>query len=279
MINIVSSVITKHNIMNTHRKNDSVLDKLNKNLVENGKFTADDFKVDQLRTQLRNSQIAEQHIQEGMSLLQEKRKAVTSLQEMSNQLKQLSIQYRKDNCTSQDKQSIEKQAKEIIENMNSIMNNTFGDKSAFSGRTVSAETSDGSNIIVDMNLSLSLDKSGDKKSKDNNKNYTDDIHIEGNLSIDDILENTNAIENNLIKPLDKYLNEIHKQMTGLFNDVLYQDMVLDMATKGLSSLGELDVYQARTIMENSDIIVKNAGNALYCQSGNLDKNTVGKLIR
>ncbi|WP_279145855.1 hypothetical protein [Clostridium tyrobutyricum] len=277
MINIVSSVITKHNIMNTQRKNAGLLDKLNKDLFGNNKFTADDFKVDQLRTQLRNSQISEQHIQEGMSILQEKRKAVTSLQKMSNQLKQLSIQYGKDNCTSQDRQSIEKQAKEIIENMNSIMNNTFGDKGAFAGKTVSVETSDESNIIVDMALNISLDKSNDKKSK-NNKAHTDDIHIEGNLSINDILKNTNAIENNLIKPLDKYLNEIHKQMTGLFNDVLYQDMILDMAAKGLNSLGELDQYQARTIMENSDIIVKSAGNALYCQSENLDRNTVGKLI-
>ncbi len=33
------------------------------------------------------------------------------------------------------------------------------------------------------------------KNSKNNKAHTDDIHIEGNLSINDILKNTNAIEN------------------------------------------------------------------------------------
>ncbi|MHC6179334.1 hypothetical protein ACYUJ6_05700 [Clostridium sp. JNZ X4-2] len=278
MINLVSNVISKNNIMNIHGKKNNKLADLNKNLQNRNAFSSDYFKIDQLRCQLRNSQIAEQHIQQGVSILQEKNKAVNDLRSMSKELKQLSIKYNSADCTIEDKQAMEKRAKDIIDSMNNIMNTSFGDKSIFAGQQVRVETSHGSNIIVDSGLHISIDLDMNKSDK-NKKNDYNCIHIEGNLSIESILKGTNDIEDNLIKPLDKCSDEIRKQMVSLVNDAMYQDMILVMAAKGLSSLGDIDEYEETAIINNSSIILESAAEALYSQSSNLDKDRVAQLIK
>ncbi|MFC0904285.1 hypothetical protein ACFHWD_06240 [Clostridium sp. MT-14] len=90
MINIISRVINRNKMMNIRIKNKNALGDLNERMKEQKPFDADDFKVDQLKMQLRKGQLAESHIQEGMSLLQQKRKAVDELKDMSKDLKKLS---------------------------------------------------------------------------------------------------------------------------------------------------------------------------------------------
>lgn len=194
---------------------------------------------------------------------------------MPKPLKNLSVKYNSNDSNINDKQDIEEHAKQIIDNMNDIMNNTFGSKSTFSKREIIVETNHASNIIINTSIDINIDSNANKGTK--NSDYTG-IHIEGNLSIEDILNNTNRIENNLIKPLNKYSDEVSKQMVSLVNDVMYQDMAIKITVKELRSLKAIDGYTATTIINNSDIILKNASNAIYSQSSNLDKDSVGELI-
>lgn len=275
MINIISRVINRNKMMNIRIKNKNALGDLNERMKEQKPFDADDFKVDQLKMQLRKGQLAESHIQEGMSLLQQKRKAVDELKDMSKDLKKLSEKYNDVNCTEDEKEKIEKNAKEIINNMDNIMNDIFGDKSLFAGRQVSIETSHGSNIVVRGNLDISLNFYGDDGHKSEDIHG---IHIEGDLSIVSILENTAQIEKRLIKPLDDTSDEIKSQMVSVVNDAMYQDMIVEMAAKGLADLKEIDGYTESKIINNSKDILENAAEALYCQSSNLDRKRTSALL-
>lgn len=262
-------------MMNTRIKNKNALCNLNEKMREQKPFEADDFKVDQLKTQLRKGQLAENHIQDGMSLLQQKRKAVDELKSMSQDLKKLSEKYNDVNCTEDEKGKIEKSAKEIINNMDNIMNDTFGYKSAFAGRQVSMETSHGSNIVVKGNLDISMDFYGNNSHKSENDNS---IHIEADLSIASILENTAEIEKKLIKPLNDAFDEIKSQMVSVVNNAMYQDMMVEMAAKGLADLKKIDVYTENEIINSSKNILKNASESLYCQSSNLDEKRTSALL-
>jgi flagellin-like hook-associated protein FlgL len=262
-------------MMNIRIKNKNALGDLNERMKEQKPFDADDFKVDQLKMQLRKGQLAESHIQEGMSLLQQKRKAVDELKDMSKDLKKLSEKYNDVNCTEDEKEKIEKNAREIINSMDNIMNDIFGDKSLFAGRQVSIETSHGSNIVVRGNLDISLNFYGDDGHKSEDIHG---IHIEGDLSIVSILENTAQIEKKLIKPLDDASDEIKSQMVSVVNDAMYQDMIVEMAAKGLADLKEIDGYTESKIINNSKDILENAAEALYCQSSNLDRKRTSALL-
>ena len=275
MINIISRVINRNKMMNTRIKNKNALCNLNEKMREQKPFEADDFKVDQLKTQLRKGQLAENHIQDGMSLLQQKRKAVDELKSMSQDLKKLSEKYNDVNCTEDEKGKIEKSAKEIINNMDNIMNDTFGYKSAFAGRQVSMETSHGSNIVVKGNLDISMDFYGNNSHKSENDNS---IHIEADLSIASILENTAEIEKKLIKPLNDAFDEIKSQMVSVVNNAMYQDMMVEMAAKGLADLKKIDVYTENEVINSSKNILKNASESLYCQSSNLDEKRTSALL-
>ncbi|MFC0904284.1 hypothetical protein ACFHWD_06235 [Clostridium sp. MT-14] len=159
--------------------------------------------------------------------------------------------------------------------MDNIMNDIFGDKSLFAGRQVSIETSHGSNIVVRGNLDISLNFYGDDGHKSEDIHG---IHIEGDLSIVSILENTAQIEKKLIKPLDDASDEIKSQMVSVVNDAMYQDMIVEMAAKGLADLKEIDGYTKSKIINNSKDILENAAEALYCQSSNLDRKRTSALL-
>lgn len=275
MINIISKVMNRNKMVNGRIKNKSALGDLNERMREQKPFESDDFKLDQLKTQLRKAQLAENHIQEGMSLLQQKRKAVNDLKDMSKDLKKLSEKYNNINCTEDEKKKIEKSAKEIINNMDNIMNDTFGYKSLSAGRQVSIETSHGSNIVISGSLDISLnfyENGGDKSEKGHS------IRIESGLSIISILENTAEIEKKLIKPLDNASDEIKSQMVSVVNNAMYQDMMVEMAARGLVDLKEIDGYTESKIINNSKDILENAAEALYCQSSNLGGERTSALL-
>lgn len=266
----------RSSFLSTYRNQNKKLLDIGKNILNDKTLMSDDVKIDQLKVQLNKAQTAESHIQEGVSLLQEKNKAVNSLTDMSKKLEQLSSKYNSDGVTSDDKKNIEKQAREIINTMNNILNSTFGDKSIFQEQQINVETSHGSDIVISMkSFDISIDSDVNKDSK---KDGATGFHIEGKLNIESILEDTRRIENNLIKPLNKYYDGINKQMSGLVNDAMYQNMIVNLSVKGLLQLKAIDGFMAGKIMKNSDKILENANKALYCQSSNLENSTVSQLL-
>lgn len=275
MMNILNIKFRSSFLSTYHNQNKKLLD-IGKNILNDKTLMSDDVKIDQLKIQLSKAQTAESHIQEGVSLLQEKNKAVTSLADMSKKLEQLSSKYNSGDVTSDDKKNIEKQAKEIINTMNNILNSTFGDKSIFGEQQINVETSHGSDIVINMKLfDISIDSD---VNKDNKKDGVNGFHIEGKLDIKSILEDTTRIEKNLIKPLNKYSDNLNKQMVGLVNDIMYQNMIVDLSVKKLLDFKAIDGFIASKILNNSDNILKNSEKALDCQSSNLESSTVSRLL-
>jgi hypothetical protein len=270
----VLNIKLKSNFLNNYHNQNKKLTGAAK-IISKAQYSMDDtIEIDALKVQLSKAQTVESHIEEGMSILQEKNRAANSLKDMSQKLKQLSSEY---NGNTVDKREIEKQAKEIITEMDSVINSTFGDKSAIKDQQISVETNHGSNIVIDGKFAdIRIDSDINKsKEKDGGTGY----HIEGKLNVDDILKDTtNRIENNLINPLDKYSDNIKDQMVGIVNDAMYQDMAVTMSAKELCKFKAIDEYTARKIIKNSNNILENASEALYCQSSNLESDMVSKLL-
>lgn len=254
-------------------KNNKVLNAV-KTRLNSQNSRADTLQIDELRDELSKAQTSEKHIQEGVSFLQEKNKAVNSLQDMSQKLKEISSEYNSGKLTNEDKKAAEKQANEIISYMNSVVNSNFGDNTKED--QINVETNHGSDIVVDLkSFDISIDSD---TGKDNKKNSDEKFHIEGKLGIRDILKDTNRIEDNLIKPLDKYSDNIKSQIVELADDAMYQDTIVNMSTKELCQLKDMNAYTATQIINNSSTILKNAANALDCQSARLENSIVSQLL-
>lgn len=273
-LNFKSSFLSGYKIT---KKNTSDIAKVGESLLNKDNSMSDRLMIDKMKVQLSSARKSENETQAGMSFLTEEKRAVDSLKTLSNKLKDLSSKYNDKTTELDEKQDIKKQADEIIKNMNSVINDIFGDKSIFKGKTINVETGYKTGITISLkNFNISLDP--------NKKNIKDDVfgfHIEGKLDIDDILKSTYKIENDLIKPLDKLGDDIKDQMVGLVNNAIYQDMLVKSSVKKLLELKELDKYQAGKIISASHDIVDSVYYSLYGDhyddSGNEYKYS-GKII-
>lgn len=271
----ISKIKFKSSFLSIYNNQNKKLSNAVKTRLDSQKSMADTLEVNELKVELSKAQTSEKHIQEGVSFLQEENKAVNSLKDMSQKLKQVSSQYNSGKLTDEDKKAVEKQANEIISYMNSVVNSTFGDNT-FRENQINVETNHGSDIVIDLKpFDISMDSDMDK---DNRKNDHEKFHIEGKLGIRDILKDTSRIENTLIKPLDKYSDNIKSQIGGLADDAMYQDMVVNMSIQELCQLKAMDKYTATMALNNSKMILKNAANALDCQSSRLENSIVSKLL-
>ncbi|OAA83191.1 hypothetical protein [Clostridium ljungdahlii] len=271
----ISKIKFKSSFLSIYNNQNKKLSNAIKTRLDSQKSMADTLEINELKVELSKAQTSEKHIQEGVSFLQEENKAVNSLKDMSQKLKQISSEYNSGKLTDEDKKAVEKKANEIISYMNSVVNSTFGDNT-FKDNQINVETNHGSDIVIDLKpFDISMDSDEDK---DNKKNGDGKFHIEGKLGIRDILKDTNRIESNLIKPLDKYSDNIKSQIGGLADDAMYQNMVVDMSVKDLCQLKAMDKYTATIALNNSKMILKNATNALDCQSSRLENSTVSQLL-
>lgn len=272
----ISKIKFKSSFLSIYNNQNKKLANAVKTRLDSQKSMADTLEVNELEAELSKAQTSEKHIQEGVSFLQDENKAVNSLKDMSQKLKQISSEYNSGKLTDEDKKAAEKQANEIISYMNSVVNSTFGDNT-FRENQINVETNHGSDIVIDLKpFDISIDSDVDKDNK--RKNSDEKFHIEGKLGITDILKDTSRIENNLIKPLDKYSDNIKSQIGGLADDAMYQNMVVDMTVKDLCKLKAMDEYTARIALNNSKTILENATNALDCQSSRLENSIVSQLL-
>ncbi|WP_406542235.1 hypothetical protein [Clostridium ljungdahlii] len=265
---MISSAVSKNKSVNICCKKNKKLTQIEKSISNKYSKESNTFEVNELRSQLMKAETSEDHIHEGVSFIQERNKSVDSLRNMSEKLKQLSDKYNSDKYTDEDKENIKKQAKDLIDNMDNIINEGFEIKNKTSSSEISIETCHGSNIIIDTKpLKISMDDTMIKYNPDNKR-----TSIEGSLSIDNILKNTNKIEKNLIKPLDEYSDNMRKQMSSIAGDAMYQDMIVNMAVKQLCDLGDMDGDTARRIIRNSKIILEE------CGLGDIDQDTAKQTI-
>lgn len=93
---------------------------------------SDMLRINRFTSEVRGSQMAQRNIQDGLSFLQVSEGALTEIQTIGHRLKELSVQYNSDILTNEDKALIENEGKELLKEIQYIINNTrFGELKVF----------------------------------------------------------------------------------------------------------------------------------------------------
>lgn len=93
---------------------------------------SDILRISRFKAEVRGSQVAQRNIQDGISFLQVAESALSQIQQIGHRLRELSVQYNSDILTAEDKKMIENEAKELLKEMNYIIENTrFGELKVF----------------------------------------------------------------------------------------------------------------------------------------------------
>jgi flagellin-like hook-associated protein FlgL len=261
-------------IYNKNSTTNSIVKKINSKSNSN----SDDLKISSLKSELLSAQSAEQNIQKGLSFLQEKNLAASSLEIMGEKLKDLSVKYNNSNLTDDQKASIEKESEKVLNTMNTIMDTNFNKKDGFSNTTVDIESTNNLKLILPTKvLNINMDTSKYKSSENTNKKSDTITHIEGNLDIKDVLKDTDRISKKVLNPLHDYINDVRNKMLDLGNNANYEDMLVNSSVNDLYNMGAIDKYTKGLILNLEGNLVK-ANRALSAQCSNIDRNNVLKLL-
>lgn len=85
---------------------------------------SDMLKISRHESQIRGSQKAQKNIQEGLSLIQVADNALDRVEDIGLRLKELSTEYQSETISQKDKKLIEKEARQLVKEINHIFNNT-----------------------------------------------------------------------------------------------------------------------------------------------------------
>jgi len=129
------NVLYLSNRINTYNKIiNSSLQKLStgKRINSAANSPSDILRISRFEAEVRGSQVAQRNIQDGISFLQVAESALSQMQQIGHRLRELSVQYNSDILTAKDKKMIENEAKELLKEMNYIIENTrFGELKVF----------------------------------------------------------------------------------------------------------------------------------------------------
>lgn len=143
-INDFSSNLFLSNRINTYNKIvSSSLQKLStgKRINSAADSPSDILRISRFESEVRGSRVAQRNIQDGISFLQVAEGALTEIQDIGQRLKELSVQYNSDVLTSEDKGAIEGEAKELLKEINHIIDNTcFGKLKVFEKNSYTIQT-------------------------------------------------------------------------------------------------------------------------------------------
>lgn len=134
-INNFYNALYLSNRINTYNKIiNSSLQKLStgKRINSAADSPSDILRISRFEAEVRGSQVAQRNIQDGISFLQVAESALSQMQQIGHKLRELSVQYNSDILTAEDKKMIENEAKELLKEINYIIENTrFGELKVF----------------------------------------------------------------------------------------------------------------------------------------------------
>ncbi|MBU3182326.1 hypothetical protein [Clostridium psychrophilum] len=244
----------------------------NNNIITNSqKSTSDELmkqKIRNMNDQLALSQNSEQQIESGMSTLKEKETGLGNIKDIGNKLKEISNLYANPDLSEDDKSKIEKQTGELLNNLESLMNqneenNILGDK------TIQLNGSEGkTSVILSKVLNITLDFGKLDETKPSNTDKTDnDKHFLSKVSVDDLLENPSIIEERILNPVQKAIEKVDAAKSILYGNFMKEYSAATSSIDGLFKIGGISAYikDSKMLHQKSMYITISA---LYSQYSN-----------
>jgi flagellin len=166
------------NLANNHAATAKSLEKLSSGLRINR--AADDAAglaiSEKMKSQIRGLDQAERNILDGISLIQTAEGGLSSIQEMAQRMRELSVQAANDTLTDTDRKSIQKEIDQIKKGINDIANNT--DVNGIQPLISSFRMPDGSTSNGKVDIIFVIDTSGSMGSTINNVKANIDKFVE-----------------------------------------------------------------------------------------------------
>ncbi len=250
-------------------KNQQLQKVLNNNIITNNKNAILDEpmkqKIRNMNSQLSRSNNSEQQSQSGMSILQEKKVGLDNIQDIGDQLKELSKQYANSDASENDKSEIEKKAEELLNNLGSLMNqnkenNIVGDK------IIERKNSDGkTGIILSKGIDITLDYGKLDATKPNNTDKVDSKHFSSNVSVDTLLKNPSIIEERILNPVQNAIEKVDASKSIVYGDFMKEYSLATDSINGLFKIGGISPYTKDSKMLNQKLMYISIS-ALYSNS-------------
>ena len=203
-------------------------------------------KIRNMKTQLKNTENAEQELKNGMSILQEKNKGLDNINNIGSQLKELSTQYNKSDLSESDKSEIEKKAGELLNDLDKLMNQNKTEESNIVGdKIIRLNGSDGkTSIVFSKGIDITLDFVKGEDTKPSNANKTDnDKYFSSNVSIKTLLQNPSIIEEKIFTPIQKVKEKVHDSKSIIYRNFMQE---YSSATSSINELFKIGGINART---------------------------------
>lgn len=239
-------------------------------------------KIELLLYKLRASQLSESEAQSGMFFLQQKEICLEKIHGAGNELNELSKQYKNSNLTKEDKEKIEKQAEKLLKGIDKLMNNKkSGDNDLMDCKSISIKDSNGqTNIILSESFNITLEpvKLEDVKLSCTDKvDILDDTHFKSKVSTKTLLENTSIIEEKLLKPVQKAIEDVDSAKSDIFDKFTCAYSSATASINELFESGKLSEYikiQQLDIQKSLYFCIS----SLRAQSLNINRDNVYELL-
>lgn len=288
-INNKESIMYKFNKQyNNYKKTQSALNKSSNITViekKDNKKNQDELmkqKITNMKMQLAISQDSEQNIQNGMSILQEKETSLSAIQEVGNELRELSEQYKNPNLNDKDKGDIEKQAEKLLNGLANLMNKSKEQNNAIADSVIPIKDSDGKyDIILSSSFNITLDTGSvdnDQLKEKDEKNMFNNKHFESKISVKTLLKKTSIIEERILKPVQKAIKDVNDKKNHVYTKFMDEYSESIISINKLFNLGGISEYEKDAKLQMQQSIYDNAY-ALEFQSLNINRDNVFKLLR
>ncbi|MCI1813643.1 hypothetical protein [Clostridium sp.] len=284
MWDIVLNVQGLNMIKNICYKNNRYLSQKLNQQINSQNVRDEKLEIEDLESKVKFFSLKEDKVQQGMSLIQQTSQKIDNLKNMGQRLKELSTEYNKAN--SDDAKTVKDEAKKILSDIDTLLTDTFGNNSSIRNNQVyipDEENGKGTTICM-KNLNIQLEDETINVKANNStssskigKKDTNKITIEGDLSIDDILKDTDRIENKLISPINEYSNYLSQQTDNLTSITLFDSIKSWIFSTKLDILKQSYQSGARCLNLNK-LIKQDPTRAVSAQSLSINKNIVMKLL-
>lgn len=197
------------------RLTETITNDLKSMVTSNNAPSIEDEKKNAIIQKLNSSQLAESKLQNAMSYLLKREKHLDYIVEISNELKELSLKYSNLHLRKQEKLEIETKTTGLLRNIDALMNlGKFDEDNLMDEKIMIIRCSNGNKKIVVSNpiyIILNINETEDSNNTSKNK------YFECKISIESLLKDSSIIEDKILKPINKELQNIFKDKAFLYN--------------------------------------------------------------
>lgn len=239
-------------------------------------------KINNIKYQLRVSKDSEDEIQNGMSILQEKEIGLEKIKAAGEKLEELSTQYKSPDLGEKDRMEIKKQAEELLNGLENLMNKTKAGENIIGDKIIQLKDSTGKESIISsaaINITLDFDKLDDSKlNKTEEKNLFNGKHFENKVSVATLLETPSIIQERILNPVQNSIEKLNDAKSVVYNKFINEYSSATNSIDELFKLGSLS-KNMKDMEILSQKILLNSVSALYFQSSNINRDNVSALLK